>query len=91
MPQHNSYDEQMTAPEKRVTEALTSCRDDHPVDALYLTACVILWRATDDPKAGWELVCALASPDPGIRCLVASLLSRQSRAQMPVLYTLLVA
>ncbi|HEY1939858.1 MAG TPA: hypothetical protein VGJ33_18145 [Candidatus Angelobacter sp.] len=91
MPKHNPYDQQMTAPEKRVTETSTSCRDDRPVDALYLTACVILWRATDDPKAGWELVCALASTDPGVRCLVASLLSRQSQAQLPVLYTLLVA
>ena len=85
----NAYDEQMTAPENRVTEALTY--HDRPDDALYLAACVILWRATGEPKAGWELVRALASPDPGVRCLVASLLSRQSPAQMPVLCTLLVA
>ena len=90
LPQHNAYDEQMTAPE-RVTEALTSCCDDRSIDALYLAACVILWRATGDPKAGWELVRALASPDPGVRCLVASLLNRQPAAQMPALCTLLVA
>lgn len=89
--QHNAYDDQMTVPKKRVTEALASCHDDRAVDALYLVTCVILWRATGDAKAGWELVRALASPDPGIRCLVASLLSRQSPAQMPVLSTLLVA
>jgi hypothetical protein len=34
------------------------------VDANYMLACGIVWRKTADPDAGWELVEALASPDP---------------------------
>ncbi|HET6933542.1 MAG TPA: hypothetical protein VFI72_01810 [Candidatus Angelobacter sp.] len=66
---------------------MATCRNEHPVDALYLAACVIFWRATGDPKAGWELVCALASPDLRTRCLAASLLRQGSPGLMPVLCT----
>lgn len=57
------------------------------LDAFYLLACVILWRTTYDVAAGWELIRAMASPDPRIRELSICLLSRQSPALMPALCT----
>ena len=57
------------------------------LDLLYLLACVILWRKTADVNAGWEVIRALASPDPHTREVVADLLSRQSPALIPMLCT----
>lgn len=56
-------------------------------DAFYLLACAILWRKTANMSAGWELIQALASPDPGSRWLAASLLSQEPRPTIPVLCT----
>jgi hypothetical protein len=57
------------------------------VDPLYLLACVILWRNTADMNAGWEVIRALASPDPLIRQIVAGILSKQSLGFIPMLFT----
>ena len=43
---------------------------EHPgvaTDFNYMLACGIVWSKTADPGAGWELVEALASPDPELR------------------------
>ena len=53
--------------------SIATSRDLGPgeVDPRYLLACVILWRNTADMNAGWEVIRALASPDPLIRQIVA--------------------
>ena len=37
------------------------------MDFKNMLACGIVWSKTADPDAGWELVEALASPDPELR------------------------
>lgn len=40
-----------------------------------MLACGIVWRKNADPDAGWELVEALASPDPELRQLARDMLA----------------
>jgi hypothetical protein len=55
------------------------------MDANYMLACGIVWRRTADPEAGWELVEALASPDPRLRLLAQSLLIDNGEDSMDLL------
>ena len=53
------------------------------MDANYMLACGIVWRKTADPDAGWELVGALASPDPELRQFARDMLvQRRDNAMM---------
>ncbi len=53
------------------------------MDANYMLACGIVWRKTADPDAGWELVEALASPDPELRQFARDMLvERRDNAMM---------
>lgn len=47
-------------------------------DAFYLLGCVMLWRASRNFKARWELVRAVNSPDPRFRRLAACLLAGEA-------------
>ncbi|MGB9073923.1 MAG: hypothetical protein WCC22_14890 [Terriglobales bacterium] len=55
------------------------------MDANYMLACGIVWRKTADPKAGWELVEALESPDPSQRFLAQALLIETGEDSMDLL------
>jgi hypothetical protein len=50
-------------------QRVTFTREPAAVDALYLLGCMTLWRKTGNIQAGWELIRALASPGPEIRCI----------------------
>jgi hypothetical protein len=51
----------------------------------YMVACGIVWRKTSDPEAGWELIEALESPDPGVRLLAQNLLVENGEDSMVLL------
>src|SRR5205085_2029824 len=55
------------------------------MDANYMLACGIVWSKTADPDAGWELVEALASPDPELRQLARDMLSHRRDNAMALL------
>jgi hypothetical protein len=55
------------------------------MDANYMIACGIVWRKTADPEAGWDLVEALESSDPGLRLLAQSLLVENGEDAMDLL------
>lgn len=55
------------------------------MDANYMLACGIVWRKTADPDAGWELVGALASPDPELRQLARHMLVQRRDNAMVLL------
>ena len=44
------------------------------MDSIDLIACGILWRKTEDPDAGWELIEGLHSPDPELSTVAESML-----------------
>jgi hypothetical protein len=55
------------------------------MDANYMLACGIVWRKTADPDVGWELIEALASPDPGLRQLARGMLAQRRDNAMALL------
>jgi hypothetical protein len=55
------------------------------MDANYMLACGIVWRKTADPDAGWELVEALASPDPELRQFARGMLVQRRDNAMALL------
>ena len=55
------------------------------MDANYMLACGIVWRKTADLDAGWELVEALASPDPDLRQLARDMLIQRRDNAMALL------
>jgi hypothetical protein len=55
------------------------------MDADYMLACGIVWRKTADPDAGWELVEALASPDPELRQFARDMLVQRRDNAMALL------
>jgi len=52
----------------------TRAIDIGKVDFLYLFARSLQWRKGSDDDAGWELLCALSSSDPGTRMVAEALL-----------------
>jgi hypothetical protein len=60
-------------------------RTEVAMDANYMLACGIVWRKTADPDAGWELVEALASPDPELRQLARDMLVQRRDNAMALL------
>jgi hypothetical protein len=66
-------------------------REPAVVDAFYLFGCMTLWRKAGNIQAGWELIRALASPDPEIRCMAEAVLYVPERPfRFPVLCTVYV-
>ena len=55
------------------------------MDANYMLACGIVWSKTADPDAGWELVGALASPDPELRQFARDMLIQRRDNAMVLL------
>jgi hypothetical protein len=55
------------------------------MNADYMVACGIVWRKTADPDAGWELVEALASPDPELRQFARDMLAQRRDNAMTLL------
>lgn len=55
------------------------------MDAEYVLACGIVWRKSADPDAGWELVEALASPDPELRQFAWEMLLHRRDNAMAIL------
>lgn len=55
------------------------------MDTQYMLACGIVWSKTADPDAGWELVVALASPDPELRQFARDMLVHRSDSAMAIL------
>jgi hypothetical protein len=55
------------------------------MDTNYMLACEFAWRNNADPDAGWELVQALASPDPRLRVLAQHLLVENGQRSMALL------
>ena len=55
------------------------------MDANYMLACGIVWSKTADPDAGWELVEALASPDPELRQFARDMLLHRRDNAMAIL------
>ena len=55
------------------------------MDANYMLACGIVWSKTADPDAGWELVEALASPDPELRLFARDMLVHRRDNAMALL------
>lgn len=47
------------------------------MDTEYMLACGVVWRGTADPDAGWELVEAMASPDPELRRIARDMLMQR--------------
>ena len=61
------------------------------VDAFYLFGCMTLWRKTGNIQAGWELIGALASPDPDIRSMAEAVLhAPEQPSRVPGLCTVFV-
>ncbi len=54
-----------------------------------MLACGIVWSKTADPDAGWELVKALASPDPELRQFTRDMLMHRRDNAMHSLRALL--
>ena len=55
------------------------------MDFNYMLACGIVWSKTADPDAGWELVEALASPDPELRQFARDMLIHRRDNAMALL------
>lgn len=55
------------------------------MDANFMMACGTEWRKTADLDAGWELLKALESPDPGLRLLAQNLLVENGEISMDLL------
>lgn len=55
------------------------------MDANYMLACGIVWRKTADPDAAWELVEAMASPDPELRQFARDMLIQRRDSAMALL------
>ena len=55
------------------------------MDFKYMLACGIVWSKTADPDAGWELVEALASPDPELRRFAWKMLLHRRDKAMAIL------
>jgi len=53
--------------------------------AVYMLACGVVWRATADPEAGWDLVDGLKSCDPEVRLLAQTLLIESGESSMGLL------
>jgi len=69
-------------------QTVTRTQESPEVDAFYLFGCMTLWRKTGNIQAGWELICALASPDPEIRSMAEAVLHAPERpSRVPVLCT----
>lgn len=51
----------------------------------YMLACGVVWRKTDDPEAGWDLVDGLRSRDPEVRVLAQTLLIESGESSMGLL------
>jgi hypothetical protein len=60
-------------------------RTEVAMDAQYMLACGIVWRKSADPGAGWELVEALASPDPELRQFARDMLVQRRDNAMALL------
>jgi hypothetical protein len=72
-------------------ETVTLTQESEEVDAFYLFGCMTLWRKTGNVQAGWELIHALASPDPEIRSMAEAVLHAPERpSKIPVLCTVYV-
>jgi hypothetical protein len=72
-------------------ETVTLTQGSAEVDAFYLFGCMTLWRKTGNIQAGWELIRALASPDPDIRSMAEGVLHTFERpSRVPVLCTVFV-
>jgi hypothetical protein len=75
------------SPQETVIRTLGSAK----VDAFYLFGCITLWRKTGNIQAGWELIRALASPDPDVRSMAEAVLHAPERPfRVPVLFTVFV-
>ena len=55
------------------------------METLCMVACGIIWRNTADVDAGWELVAALGSPDPGLRQIARQMLVERRDNAMALL------
>jgi hypothetical protein len=72
-------------------ENVTLTQESAEVDAFYLFGCMTLWRKTGNIQAGWELIRALASPDPEIRFMAEAVLDAPEQlSKIPVLCTVYV-
>ena len=72
-------------------ETVTLTQEPAEVDAFYLFGCMTLWRKTVNIQAGWELIRALASPNPDIRSMAEAVLHAPERpSRVPVLCTVFV-
>jgi hypothetical protein len=75
---------------KQMSTQKTMAHTQEPaeINAFYLFGCMTLWRKTGNIQAGWELICALASPDPGIQSMAEAVLHASERpSKIPVLCT----
>lgn len=72
-----------TAEMKQLVDARTT--EVLVMDTNYMLACGIVWRKTADPDAGWELVEALASPDPDLRQFARDMLILRRENAMALL------
>jgi hypothetical protein len=67
-------------------QSVTFTREPAEPDAVYLFGCMTLWRKTGNIQAGWELIHALASPDPETRSVAEAVLGAPIRtSSLPVL------
>ena len=72
-------------------ETVRLTQEPAEMDAFYLFGCMTLWRQTGNIQAGWDLICALASPDPEIRSMAEAVLHAPGRSsRVPVLCTVYV-
>jgi hypothetical protein len=70
-----NYCEILAAPWSTTTAVFRPETAAKPVDPLYLFACGVEWRHTDNEEAGRELVRGLSSPDACTRFLAGAYLT----------------
>jgi hypothetical protein len=70
-----NYCEILAAPRSTTTAVFGPETASKPIDALYVFACGVEWRHTDNEEAGRELVGGLSSPDACTRFLAGAYLT----------------